>query len=58
VTILSDKINLALKNIIAVFKGWLKPNAPSQAHLRGTESRHTKPTLQKSLPCSKAQATP
>ena len=33
------------------------PNAPSQAHLQGTQSRHTKPTLQKSLPCANAQAT-
>ena len=32
-------------------------NAPSQAHLQGAQSRHTKPTLQKSLPCSNASGT-
>jgi hypothetical protein len=29
-------------------------DAPSQAHLQGTQSRHTKLTLQKSLPCANA----
>jgi len=35
----------------------MQAHAPSQAHLQGTQTRHTKPTLQKSLPCANAQAT-
>ncbi len=34
-----------------------KTNAPSQAHLQGTQSRHINPTLQKSLPCANASGT-
>jgi hypothetical protein len=32
-------------------------DAPSQAHLQGTQSLHTNLTLQKSLPCSYASGT-
>jgi len=34
-----------------------RSNTPSQAHLQGTQSRHTNQTLQKSLPCSYPSGT-
>jgi hypothetical protein len=32
-------------------------DAPSQAHLQGTQAKPQKPTLQKSLPCANASGT-